>query len=150
MSLHVILLFVTVTSSTPDMIVLNPGDAPGPGSHSQFPVCVGLGAMQWAVVPLNPPVPGEETQRPNSGNAADAVLAASAPPPHVPRRHSDTMLKRLILTLPFPLGLTLPARAGPTEMSARLMCSGAATERPPIPICPAALYFSLISSGSAL
>src|SRR5947209_7089719 len=65
--LQLILTFVTVSNVTPLKISLTAGEVPGPGSHSKFPVCVGLFTMHTGLVPLYPPVPGCETQRPISG-----------------------------------------------------------------------------------
>src|SRR6266566_5983858 len=52
--------------------------SPGPGYHSQLPVCVGLWTMHMAFSPLNPPEPGFDRQRPISGTPVTGYSAAAA------------------------------------------------------------------------
>src|SRR5437660_345992 len=96
--LQLILTFVTVSSVTPLKISLTAGEAPGPGAHSKFPVCVLLRGIQLDL--LNAPVPATGTQRPSSGSAALAEPATAAPHAHAAAKLSTTILKRLILTTP--------------------------------------------------
>src|SRR5690349_14777725 len=79
MNEHTIRDPLTVSSVGLWRLALNVPFAPGPGSQSKFPVCVGLATMQVGFSPLNPPFfAGLGTQRPISGSPVTGYSVAEA------------------------------------------------------------------------
>src|SRR6202043_2043236 len=78
---HPIFVPPTLMNWGPLAICLKPLLAPGPGSHSNSPTCFALRPMQFARENW-PVLVASLTQRPSSGSAADALLAATAPDAH--------------------------------------------------------------------